>query len=165
MVPRRLLSYQAIHAYQIVCWRHYFDEVLLLKTAIIVAVVAIVLVDWLWVVVVIQIGVSVVDIKQGLAIPNCQLGNDDNRSQISPWSLRSCQYICLSTPNCLNLLLIVSWRWRTRLSISSISSWLAIDLGHLTKWGASPLYPSSASTLLPSSSSCMIALRKMVISL
>ena len=59
----------------------------------------------------------------------------------------SCRKTCFKICHCLNLLFIVSCLERTLFIMCSLSSGIVTHAGHFTRSGASPTYPSSASTL------------------
>jgi hypothetical protein len=59
----------------------------------------------------------------------------------------------------------VSCRFRTLLCMARHSDLAVTEAGHFTNWGASPRYPSSASTRSPSSRLLIRASRKIITSL
>ena len=66
-----------------------------------------------------------------------------------PCTTKLWRNIWLNIPHIFNLLLSVSCLFRTRCCMNSVICLLVNDLGHLICRGASPMYPSSASTLSP----------------
>ena len=83
----------------------------------------------------------------------------------SPWRVMSWRYLWLKIPQNLKRLFTVSCLFLTRCCMKSVSTLLEIHFGHLTCSGASPMYPSSASTLSPSVKWLISEFRKIRMSL
>jgi len=96
--------------------------------------------------------ITIFYLKQRLTILNSKLANNNNSSKNLPCMESSWRNTCFRMLHCLNLLFTVSCLLLTMPIILCFSSGMPIELGHFTLRGASPSYPSSASTLSNSSS-------------